>query len=155
MINKSLYYHGVAAGEAAPWKKLQILIFIFLYSFEVSSKIELNETFIFVQFVFIYALMISDKWLGGIRGPAQNLFTLYNTYRGGVLIPLLPIGGITNLIFSSNFVLLISGKSTCRISISEKSCLVQNKLYAFHIEFMLTFHNLNFLKANQRIKFNW
>jgi hypothetical protein len=87
-----------------------------------------------------YALLISGKWLGGIRAPAQNLFILISTHCIGVLIIGLPFGGIKKIIFPSSIVLLISAKSTCRISITEKSCLVQNKLYVFHVEFMLTFH---------------
>ena len=130
----------VAAGEAAPWKKSQILIFIFFYSLEATSNLDFKETFLFLQSVFIYALLISGKWLGGIRAPAQNLFILNSTHCIGVLIIGLPIGGIKKFIFPSSVVLLISAKSTCRISISEKSCLVQNKLYVFHVEFMLTFH---------------
>ena len=42
-------YCSVAAGEAAPWKKSQISIFIFLYSLEASSYLDLKETFIFLQ----------------------------------------------------------------------------------------------------------
>ena len=126
---------SVAADEVAPWKKSQIYIFIFVYSLEASSKLDLKETLIFNC-----ALLISGKWLGGIRAPAQNLFILNSTHHIGVLIIGLPIGGIKKIIFSSSVVLLISGKSTCRISISEESCLVQNKLFVFHVEFMLTFH---------------
>ena len=77
-------YICVAAGEATPWKESQILILIFLFSLEVSFNLELKETLIFLQFVFIYALLISA------------LFTLYNTYHGGVLILILPIEGIKN-----------------------------------------------------------
>ena len=77
-------------------KKSRILILIVLCSLEVSFNLEVKETFIFLQFAFIYALLKSGKLLGGIRAPAQNLFTLYNTYCGGVLILLLPIGGIKN-----------------------------------------------------------
>ena len=65
-------------------------------SLEESSSLDWKETFIFLQWVFTYALLLSGKWLGGIWPPAQQLFILYNTCCGCVLILLFPIGGIKN-----------------------------------------------------------
>jgi hypothetical protein len=66
------------------------MIFIFLYSLEAFSYLDLKETFIFLQLVFIYAQFdiqqVKNLLLDGIRVCSQKLLLFHDTCFGGAII---------------------------------------------------------------------